>query len=187
MWMCISGLLWFLVLPHRERTKVRLVMQWVMRSPLRAKFIFIIIRAVVTLQRICLTSWIRDSYNKVLTVKKLISVFVSSKVWWSNLMHVLRRCPSPGSRARWERCSSCLEVRSLWWLWLWYLPSRSVTLLLSTCLMRSTRPWTHSTERLSQVTMSYVSTQIKWWQFNPYGLVGLINKNTSHHWSQSPL
>lgn len=64
---------------------------------------------------------------------------------------LLCRCRSQGSRARWERCSSCLEVRSLWWLSPWFLPSKSVTLLLSTCLMRSTRPSTPSTGRLSRV------------------------------------
>lgn len=64
---------------------------------------------------------------------------------------VLCRCRSQGSKVRWERCSSCQEVRSLWWPSPWSLPSRNVTLLLSICLMRSTRPLMPSTGRLSQV------------------------------------
>lgn len=61
------------------------------------------------------------------------------------------RCRSPVNRERWGRCSSFLEVRSLWWLWLSSLPSRSVILLRSTCLMKSTRLWTLSIEKQCRV------------------------------------
>ena len=52
------------------------------------------------------------------------------------------RYPSPDRALKPKSCSSCQEVRSLWWPWPSYLPSRSVTPPPSTCLTRLTR---HST------------------------------------------